>query len=289
MEVAKVASAHYCHSGDLGDLVAIFGDLGGLAARVRIRVYTAALIVAFRSAKGYSQPRPFAERKATIREDSVRGSSMSEEVFDRIRSAGVVAVVTIDRAADAVPLADALLAGGITAIELTLRTPVALESLAAIRRQVPDMLVGAGTILMPDQVRQALDAGALYGVAPGMNPRVVEAAALVGLPFGPGVCTPSDIERALEYGRTFLKFFPAEPSGGLAYLRVIAAPYAHLGVSFLPLGGVTESNLAAYLNEPLIGAVGGSWLAPPASIRAGDWSAIRATAARAAAIRAGRG
>lgn len=212
---------------------------------------------------------------------------MADAVFDKIRAGGVVAVVTIDNADDAVPLAEALLAGGITAIELTLRTPGALAALAAVRRRVPDLLAGAGTVLTPDQVKQVVDAGAQFGVAPGMNPRVVAAAAAAGLPFAPGVCTPSDIEQALEHGRTVLKFFPAEPSGGLAYLRVIAAPYAHLGVSFVPLGGVTEANLTAYLSDPLIAAVGGSWLAPPAAIRARDWATIQATAARAAAIRAG--
>lgn len=208
-----------------------------------------------------------------------------DEVFDRVRAAGVVAVLTVESADDAVAVAEALLAGGVRAVELTLRTPAALDALSAVRRRVPDMLVGAGTVLTPGQVRQVRDAGAAFGVSPGLSPRVLDEAARVGLPFGPGVCTPSDIERALEYDRRFLKFFPAEPSGGLAYLRVIAAPYAHLGIRYLPLGGVTETNLADYLTEPLIGAVGGTWLAPPAAIRAGDCAGITATAGRAAAIR----
>lgn len=207
------------------------------------------------------------------------------DVFERVRAAGVVAVVTVERADDAVGVAEALLAGGVSAIELTLRTPAALDALAAVRSRVPVLLAGAGTVLTPEQVRQVRDAGAAFGVSPGLSPRVLEEAARVGLPFGPGVCTPSDIERALEYDRRFLKFFPAEPSGGLKYLRVIAAPYAHLGLSYLPLGGVTEANLAEYLSEPVIGAVGGTWLAPPAAIRDRDWAGITATAARAAAIR----
>jgi 2-dehydro-3-deoxyphosphogluconate aldolase/(4S)-4-hydroxy-2-oxoglutarate aldolase len=212
---------------------------------------------------------------------------MADEVFDRVKAAGVAAVVTVERADDAVAVAEALLAGGVSAVELTLRTPAALDALAAVRKRVPDLLVGAGTVLTPDQVRQVRDAGAAFAVSPGLSPRVLEEAARVGLPFGPGVCTPSDIERALEFDRRFLKFFPAEPSGGLKYLRVIAAPYAHLGLSYLPLGGVTEANLAEYLGEPAVGAVGGTWLAPPASIREKDWPGIRATAARAAAIRDG--
>ena len=207
------------------------------------------------------------------------------DVFDRVRAGGVVAVVTVDAADDAAGVAEALLEGGVPAIELTLRTPAALAALAAVRKRVPGLLAGAGTVLTPEQVRQVQDAGAAFAVSPGLSPRVLDEAARVGLPFAPGICTPSDVERALEYDRRFLKFFPAGPLGGLAYLRVIAAPYAHLGLSYLPLGGVTETNLAEYLTDPHVGAVGGTWLAPPAAIRGRDWAGIRATAARAAAIR----
>jgi 2-dehydro-3-deoxyphosphogluconate aldolase/(4S)-4-hydroxy-2-oxoglutarate aldolase len=210
---------------------------------------------------------------------------MADEVFDRVRAAGVAAVVTVERAEDAVPLAEALLAGGVTAVELTLRTPAALAALADVRKRVPGVVAGAGTVLTADQVRQAVDAGAAFAVAPGLNPRVVEAAGRAGLPFAPGVLTPTDVELAIELGRTFLKLFPSEPSGGLAYLRVLAAPFAHLGVRYLPLGGVSEANLAEYLAEPSVGAVGGTWLAPPAVIRDRDWATITATAKRAAAIR----
>jgi 2-dehydro-3-deoxyphosphogluconate aldolase/(4S)-4-hydroxy-2-oxoglutarate aldolase len=118
-----------------------------------------------------------------------------------------------------------------------------------------------------------------------MNPHVVEEAVRLGLPFAPGICTPSDIEHALEFHCRLMKFFPAEPSGGLAYLQSIAAPYEHLGVKYVPLGGVTEANLAEYLKQPMIGAVGGTWLTPRATIQARDWAAIRTTAARAIAIR----
>jgi 2-dehydro-3-deoxyphosphogluconate aldolase/(4S)-4-hydroxy-2-oxoglutarate aldolase len=191
----------------------------------------------------------------------------------------------IDRAEDAVPVAEALLAGGVTAMELTLRTPAALEGLREINRKVPEMLAGAGTVLTSDQVKQVIDAGGEFAVAPGMNPRIVEAALSAGLPFAPGICTPSEIERALEYDRRLLKFFPAEPSGALAYLRAIAAPYAHLGVKYLPLGGLTVTNMADYLRELSVGGIGGSWIAPRDVIRAGDWGRITATARAAVAVR----
>jgi 2-dehydro-3-deoxyphosphogluconate aldolase/(4S)-4-hydroxy-2-oxoglutarate aldolase len=207
------------------------------------------------------------------------------QVFERLTAACVVAVLVIDRAEDAVPVAEALLSGGVTAIELTLRTPAALDALRQIRQALPEMLAGIGTVLTTDQVTQVIDAGGEFAVAPGMNPRVVEAALAAGLPFAPGICTPSDIERALEYDRRLLKFFPAEPSGGLAYLRAIAAPYAHLGLKYIPLGGLTISNMADYLREPVIGGIGGSWIAPRDVIRAGDWTRIAESAHRAIAIR----
>ncbi|MFO0930036.1 MAG: bifunctional 4-hydroxy-2-oxoglutarate aldolase/2-dehydro-3-deoxy-phosphogluconate aldolase [Gemmataceae bacterium] len=215
------------------------------------------------------------------------------QVFERVRQSGVVAVLVIDRAEDAVPLAEALLAGGVDVMELTLRTPVALAAVEAVRKQVPAMLAGVGTILTPEQVRQVVDVGGAFGVAPGMNPRVVEEAFRLGLPFGPGICTPSDIERALEFDCRTLKFFPAEPSGGLAYLQSIAAPYAHLGVKYVPLGGVSEANMGSYLKDASIAAVGGSWIATRSAIQAQDWAGISATARRAItvrdAVRAGKG
>lgn len=211
---------------------------------------------------------------------------MSESIiYERLSAARLAAVLVIDRAEDAVPVAEALLAGGVTAMELTLRTPAALDALKAIRRDCPRMLAGIGTILKTEQIAQVIDAGGEFGVAPGMNPRIVEAALAAGLPFMPGVCTPSDIERALEYDRTLLKFFPCEPSGGLPYLRAIAAPFAHLGVKYLPLGGLTLKNMPGYLREPFVGAIGGSWLAPREVIREHRWAAITAAARQAIATR----
>ena len=201
-------------------------------------------------------------------------NAFPDELSHPLYQSGVIAVVTIDRAEDAVPLACALLAGGVNCLELTLRTEVALECLRRIRAEVPEMMIGVGTILTPKQANDAKDNGATFGVAPGMNPRVVAEAQRIGLPFGPGVCTPTDIELALEAGCKVMKFFPSEPSGGLGYLRTIAAPFLHLGVKFIPLGGVTMGNAVAYLQEPSVLALGGSWLAPKDLIAKGDWTGI---------------
>jgi len=195
-----------------------------------------------------------------------------------IKRTGVMAVLVVDDAEDAVPLAHALLAGGVNAMELTLRTPAAVEALRRIRAEVPEMIAGVGTVLTPQQVREVHAAGAAFAVAPGINPRVVREAAAAGLPFAPGICTPTDIEMALEEGCKLLKLFPAEPQGGLAYLKSIAAPYQHLGVSFVPLGGVSAANAADYLASPLVAALGGSWIAPRDLIKAHDWDSITAKA-----------
>lgn len=209
---------------------------------------------------------------------------MTESLSLQLRQTGVIAVLMIDRTADAVPLARALLAGGVDAIELTLRTEVALDCLRQIRAEVPEITAGVGTILTPKQANDAKEAGATFGVAPGMNPRVIAEAARIGLPFAPGVCTPTDIELALEVGCKVLKFFPSEPCGGLAYLRSIAAPFMHLGVQFIPLGGVSAANAATYLKEPSVLALGGSWLAPKDLIAKGDWEAITRLAREASDI-----
>jgi 2-dehydro-3-deoxyphosphogluconate aldolase/(4S)-4-hydroxy-2-oxoglutarate aldolase len=211
--------------------------------------------------------------------------SKEQEVFGKLSRACIVAVTVVDRPEDAVPLAEALMEGGVTAMELTLRTPAALEALRLLRRDAPQMLTGVGTVLTPEQALQVLEHGAEFGVAPGMNPRVVEAALNAGLPFAPGVCTPSDIERALEFDRKLLKLFPAEPSGGLTYLKTVAAPYAHLGVRYIPLGGLSQNNLADYLREPAVGGIGGSWIAPRDAILSGNWAGITAAARNAIRVR----
>ena len=201
-----------------------------------------------------------------------------------ITASGVVAVLSIENPAQARPLADALLAGGVDCIELTLRTPRAIEAAREIRAHCPKMTLGIGTILSVEQVHQVTDLGVAFGVSPGTNPNVLRAAAACGLSFAPGICTPSDIEAALEMNCRLMKFFPCEASGGLNYLRNIAAPFAHLGVRYLPLGGVDASNAAIYLADPLVAALGGSWLAPRELIASENWAAVTANATKASEI-----
>ena len=204
-------------------------------------------------------------------------------LMKEFESRKLVAVCTIENLKDAVPTAEALSKGGITAIELTLRTAAGLDAIKAIRKALPDVFVGAGTVLTPAQAVQAKEAGALFGVAPGTNARVIQKANEIGLPFGPGIFTPSDIEVSLENGCKMLKYFPAA-SCGIKHLKTIAAPYKHLGIKFLPLGGVNAANLAEMLSDPLIAAVGGSWLAKPELISAGKFDEIFALAKQAGEI-----
>lgn len=206
------------------------------------------------------------------------------ELAQRIEQCGIIAVLVVDRVDDAVPLARALLAGGVDVMELTLRTPAAMDALRAIKSAVPEMVAGVGTILTPEQVKEVADAGAAFGVAPGLNPRVVKAAREAGLSFGPGILTPSEIELAVEQGCKLLKFFPAESSGGLPYLKAMVSPFAHLGLKFIPLGGLNAKNMASFLSDPNIAALGGSWLAPRDLIKAGAWNQITELAAEAAGI-----
>lgn len=197
---------------------------------------------------------------------------------------GVAAVLTIPDPADAVPLARALHAGGVRVIELTFRTAHAAESIRRIREEVPEMVVGAGTLLNAAQVAEAHRAGAFFGVAPGCNPATIDAAREQGLPFAPGVMTPTDIEIAVAHGCQVLKFFPAETSGGLRHLKVMMAPFMHLGLRFIPLGGANAGNLATYLASPLVLCVGGSWLAPSDVIERKDWKHVQTRAEEASAI-----
>jgi 2-dehydro-3-deoxyphosphogluconate aldolase/(4S)-4-hydroxy-2-oxoglutarate aldolase len=196
----------------------------------------------------------------------------------------IIAVLVVDNVADAVPLAETLLEGGITALELTLRTPAAMESLRVIRKHIPVMTAGVGTILTRDQVKDARAADAAFGVAPGLNRTVVDEAQKVSLPFAPGVVTPSEVEAALENDCRVMKFFPAEPSGGLTYLESIAAPYRHLGVRFIPLGGISQDNLRSWLGSSAVCSVGGSWIAPRSLVKENNWAEIRRRAEAASAV-----
>lgn len=202
-----------------------------------------------------------------------------DSILQRLESSGVVAGFSVNQVEDAVPLARALLAGGIDAIELTLRTPEAMDAVKVICAEVPEMLVGVGTILTPDTAREVKAAGADFGVSPGLNPNVVRAAQEAGLPFAPGICTPSDVEAAIALGCRFVKFFPAEASGGLKFLQSMAAPYKHLGIRYFPLGGVNAENMNDYLAEDIVPTVGGSWIVQNDLVMNGDWDGITARAA----------
>ncbi|MFC7496570.1 MULTISPECIES: bifunctional 4-hydroxy-2-oxoglutarate aldolase/2-dehydro-3-deoxy-phosphogluconate aldolase [unclassified Nocardioides] len=192
-------------------------------------------------------------------------------------------VVVLDDVDHAVPVARALVAGGLPAIELTLRTPVALEAIRAIAAEVPEILVGAGTVTTPGQARLAAAAGAQFLVSPGTTRSLLAAMQDSGLPFLPGTATVSEVLAALEAGCTELKFFPAEASGGAAYLKAIASPVP--AARFCPTGGITPASAPTYLALPNVGCVGGSWLTPADAMAAGDWDRISALATEAAALR----
>jgi 2-dehydro-3-deoxyphosphogluconate aldolase/(4S)-4-hydroxy-2-oxoglutarate aldolase len=197
----------------------------------------------------------------------------------QLAASRAIATVIVENVEDARPLAEALLTGGIKVVEITMRTPAALQVMQVIAENYSEMLVMAGTVITPTQVRQVQDAGASCAVAPGMNARVVQAAVDAHLPFAPGIATPSEIEQALEFDCDILKLFPAEPMGGLPYLKNMQAPYTHLGLQFIPLGGLTGENAKYYLQEEMILAVGGSWIASASAITAGDWAGITQRAA----------
>ncbi len=194
---------------------------------------------------------------------------------DRFKNTkGIIAVLVIEEVELAVELSEALLAGGVRCMELALRTPCAVDCLAAIRQKTPDMVAGVGTVLFPEQLEEIVEAGAEFCVSPGMNPTVLEKAIQLGMPFAPGIATPSDIEMALRYGTRVMKFFPSEPMGGLQYLESMSAPYRHLGLRFIPLGGINAGNCKAYLENPLVIGIGGTWIAKPDMIHARDWAGI---------------
>lgn len=206
-----------------------------------------------------------------------------ENLTDRLKKARIVAVLSVNDPAGAVDLAKALCDGGVTALEMTLRTQRAFECVSAIAGAGLPLTLGVGTILTPEQAREAKSRGADFGVSPGCNVRVIDAAAEAGLPFAPGIMTPSEIEQALEHGCKLMKFFPAESSGGMKHLQSMAAPYKHLGISFIPLGGLKLSNMKSYTDSPLVTAIGGSWIAPISLIDAKDWAQIRKNAEEAVA------
>jgi 2-dehydro-3-deoxyphosphogluconate aldolase/(4S)-4-hydroxy-2-oxoglutarate aldolase len=193
----------------------------------------------------------------------------------------LICVAVIDQPDDAVPLAEALLAGGLNVMEVTFRTSTAADSIARIRKSLPVVAIGAGTLLAAEQVQRAVDAGAQFGVSPGLNESVLAAANKNQMPFFPGVMTPTEVDRALNLGCKQLKFFPAETAGGVKMLKALAGPFAHTGVKFVPTGGINAASLADYLAVPQVAAIGGSWMAERKLITEKAWSKITALTAEA--------
>ena len=202
---------------------------------------------------------------------------------DSLLKPRLICVAVIDQPDDAVPLAGALLAGGLNVMEVTFRTAAA-ESIKRIRQQLPAMVIGAGTLLSPDQVQRAADAGAQFGVSPGLNEAVLAAANKNQMPFFPGVMTPTEVGRALDLGSKHLKFFPAETAGGVKMLKALAGPFAHTGVKFVPTGGINAALLPSYLAVPQVAAIGGSWMAERKLVTEKAWAKITALTAEAMKI-----
>lgn len=205
-------------------------------------------------------------------------------VGDILGSAGIVPVIVIDREDQAVPLARALVKGGLSVLEVTFRTEAAAAAIAAIRRDVPEAVVGAGTLLTVDQLCAAKRAGAAFGVAPGFDPAIVDEAKSQMLPFCPGIATASELSQALTAGCRTVKFFPAEAAGGVKMIKNLLGAFRFTGVKFMPTGGVSAANLADYLAVPEVLCCGGTWVVPKAALAAGDYETITRLAAEAAEI-----
>lgn len=195
-------------------------------------------------------------------------------VMDRIKRVRIIPVVALDREDLAEPLAETLLRAGLDVMEITFRTAAAAAAILKITTQFKEMLVGAGTLLDPDQVRKAVEAGARFAVAPGLNESVVTAAREAGIEMMPGVMTPSEVDKAMSLACRTLKFFPAEQAGGVAMLKALEGPYGHTGVRFIPTGGINPGNMGSYLQCPSVIAVGGSWMVEKKLVAARDWVQI---------------
>lgn len=198
-----------------------------------------------------------------------------EELLETLSKYSVMPVITIESVDSAVPMADAMIEGGLPVAEITFRTEAAVDVMARLKKERPDMILGAGTILSVGNLRRAKEAGAWFGVAPGFNPEVVKEAQKLDMLFIPGIVTPSEVEQAMALGCNVLKFFPAEASGGMAMINCLAAPYGHTGVKFMPTGGINMENVETYLASDIVWVVGGTWIAKKDVIAAGDWDTIR--------------
>ena len=201
---------------------------------------------------------------------------MSDNIYEIIHKLGVVPVIAINSVENALPLADAMIEGGLPIAEITFRTKAAAEVISLLAKKRPELVIGAGTILNVDDLKRAKDCGARFAVAPGLNPVVCEQSIELGFPFSPGVMTPTDIEAAIAIGNKYLKFFPAEAAGGINMLKSLYAPYKHLGVKFIPTGGIKVSTMKDYLAFDAVLAVGGTWIASSEDIASCNWEKIKA-------------
>ena len=205
-------------------------------------------------------------------------------MIETLKKAGIVPVIVIEDEAQAVPLAQALVKGGLPVLEVTFRTSAAAGAIRAIRAAVPEAIVGAGTLLTPQMVKDAKDAGAVFGVAPGFDPVVVNAAKALDLPMVPGIATASELSQALTAGAKMVKFFPAEAAGGVKMIKNFLGAFRFTGVKFMPTGGVNLTNVGDYLAVPEIVCCGGTWLVPKDALAVGDWTRIETLAKDAAAL-----
>ena len=206
------------------------------------------------------------------------------DIVEVLGGAGIIPVIVIENEADAVPLARALVGGGLPVLEVTFRTKAAAAAIRAIRAEVPEAVVGAGTLLTPEMVRDAKAAGAVFGVAPGFDPVVMAAARAEGLAMVPGIATASELSQALSAGAPMVKFFPAEAAGGVKMIKNLLGAFRFTGVKFMPTGGVNLSNVGDYLAVPEIVACGGTWIVPKDALAAGDYAAIEKLASDASAL-----
>lgn len=212
----------------------------------------------------------------------------SEAVVAQLGKIRIVPVLVLNDLDSGLKMCEVLAECGLPAAEITFRTKAAESIIRAASTRFPELYLGAGTVLNVDDLKRAFDAGSKFAVAPGFNPTVVRAAVSAGYAFAPGVCTPGEIEQTMELGCRFLKFFPAEAAGGTKMLKSLIAPYKHLGVRFMPTGGVTTANVLDYLAIKEVVAVGGTWLGKADEIAAGNWDGIRATVKQAVAIKEGK-
>ena len=211
-------------------------------------------------------------------------NALNQGMISKLSRVRVIPVLSFSSAEEGLRLGEILCRCGLPAAEVTFRTTSAEAAIRAMRKEFPSLCLGAGPVLSVEQLERAIDAGAEFGVAPGLNPEIVKAAQALGFAFASGICTPSEIEAAYALGCVMMKFFPAEASGGIPMVKAISAPYKHLGVKFMPTGGGKPTNVAEYLAVPEIICCGGTWIVPKDALAVGDYAAIERLAAEAVAL-----